>query len=84
MAVILMILLILISFIIGSVEDAIFIEHLFVFLLSMFVGRTLIKKIDPILYSILMSATSALSGIIIVGSMYHEKSFFDLRSFKDF
>lgn len=81
MAVILMILLILISFIIGSVEDAIFIEHLFVFLLSMFVGRTLIKKIDPILYSILMSATSALSGIIIVGSMYHEKSFFDLRSF---
>lgn len=79
-----MLLLMVIAFIIGSIEDAIFIEHLFVFLLSMFVGRTLIKRIDPILYSILMSATSALSGIIIVASMYHEEDFFSWKSFEGY
>lgn len=72
MATILLILLLLMAFFIGSVEDAEFIEHLFVFLLSMFVGRTLVNKTDPILYTVLISAITALSGIIIVGSTTSE------------
>jgi H+-translocating NAD(P) transhydrogenase subunit alpha len=42
---------------------------LFVFVLSMFVGLEIIKKIPPTLHTPLMSGTNAISGIVLVGAL---------------
>lgn len=42
---------------------------LFVFVLSMFVGLEIIKKIPPTLHTPLMSGTNAISGIVVVGAL---------------
>ena len=42
---------------------------LFVFVLSMFVGREIIKKIPPTLHTPLMSGANAISGIVLVGAI---------------
>lgn len=42
---------------------------LFVFVLSMFVGLEIIKKIPPTLHTPLMSGANAISGIALVGAL---------------
>jgi len=43
--------------------------QLYVFILAGFVGFLLISKVPPLLHTPLMSATNAISGISLVGSM---------------
>ncbi len=42
---------------------------LYVFVLAVFVGYQVITKVPPLLHTPLMSATNAISGISLVGSM---------------
>lgn len=42
---------------------------LFVFVLSMFVGLEIIRKIPPTLHTPLMSGANAISGIVLVGAL---------------
>jgi NAD(P) transhydrogenase subunit alpha len=42
---------------------------LFVFVLAMFVGLEIIKKIPPTLHTPLMSGANAISGIVLVGAL---------------
>jgi H+-translocating NAD(P) transhydrogenase subunit alpha len=42
---------------------------LFLFVLSMFVGLEIIKKIPPTLHTPLMSGANAISGIVLVGAL---------------
>ena len=42
---------------------------LFVFVLSMFVGLEIIRKIPPMLHTPLMSGANAISGIVLVGAL---------------
>ena len=46
-----------------------FASHLTVFVLACFVGWYVIWKVTPALHTPLMSATNAISGIIIIGAM---------------
>src|SRR5260221_12693186 len=43
--------------------------ELYVFVLAAFVGYMVITKVPPLLHTPLMSATNAISGISLVGSM---------------
>ena len=43
--------------------------ELYVFVLAAFVGFMVITKVPPLLHTPLMSATNAISGISLVGSM---------------
>ncbi|MEP6990586.1 MAG: NAD(P) transhydrogenase subunit alpha [bacterium] len=43
--------------------------ELYIFLLAAFVGFMIITKVPPLLHTPLMSATNAISGISLVGSM---------------
>ncbi|MFI5256951.1 MAG: NAD(P) transhydrogenase subunit alpha [Gemmatimonadales bacterium] len=43
--------------------------QLYVFVLAAFVGYTIITRVPPLLHTPLMSATNAISGISLVGSM---------------
>lgn len=43
--------------------------ELYVFVLAAFVGYAVITKVPPLLHTPLMSATNAISGISLVGSM---------------
>ena len=43
--------------------------ELYIFLLAGFVGFMVITKVPPLLHTPLMSATNAISGISLVGSM---------------
>ena len=43
--------------------------QLYVFVLAAFVGYMVITKVPPLLHTPLMSATNAISGISLVGSM---------------
>jgi H+-translocating NAD(P) transhydrogenase subunit alpha len=50
--------------------DASFLElGLYIFILSGFLGFHLITRVPPLLHTPLMSATNAISGISLVGSM---------------
>jgi NAD(P) transhydrogenase subunit alpha len=49
-----------------------FVRHLTVFALACFVGWYVIWKVSPSLHTPLMSATNAISGIILVGAMVTE------------
>ena len=42
---------------------------LYVFMLATFVGLEIIRKVSPLLHTPLMSATNAISGISLVGSL---------------
>ncbi len=46
-----------------------FILELYIFVLAGFVGFMVITKVPPLLHTPLMSATNAISGISLVGSM---------------
>lgn len=46
-----------------------FILELYIFVLAGFVGFMVISKVPPLLHTPLMSATNAISGISLVGSM---------------
>src|ERR1051326_6335152 len=43
--------------------------ELYVFMLAAFVGYQVISRVPPLLHTPLMSATSAISGISLVGSL---------------
>jgi H+-translocating NAD(P) transhydrogenase subunit alpha len=45
------------------------IPALYVFMLAAFVGYLVISRVPPLLHSPLMSATNAISGISLVGSL---------------
>jgi NAD(P) transhydrogenase subunit alpha len=42
---------------------------IYVFMLALFVGNQVISKVPPLLHTPLMSATNAISGISLVGSI---------------
>jgi NAD(P) transhydrogenase subunit alpha len=46
-----------------------FVNGLFVFVLAMFAGFEVIRKVPPVLHTPLMSGANAVSGIIIVGAL---------------
>ena len=46
-----------------------FIVQLYVFVLAAFVGFQIISRVPPLLHTPLMSATNAISGISLVGSI---------------
>ncbi|MBI5067613.1 MAG: NAD(P) transhydrogenase subunit alpha [Deltaproteobacteria bacterium] len=50
-------------------ETALQIVELYVFLLAGFVGFLVITRVPPLLHTPLMSATNAISGISLVGSL---------------
>ncbi len=43
--------------------------ELYIFVLAMFVGYQVISRVPPLLHTPLMSATNAISGISLVGSL---------------
>lgn len=45
------------------------IEALYIFMLAAFVGYQVISRVPPLLHTPLMSATNAISGISLVGSI---------------
>src|SRR5687767_401828 len=49
--------------------DAIAVIQLYVFVLAAFVGFQVITRVPPLLHTPLMSATNAISGISLVGSL---------------
>ena len=49
--------------------SATFIIQLYVFVLAAFVGYQIITRVPPLLHTPLMSATNAISGISLVGSL---------------
>src|SRR5512144_1979033 len=49
--------------------SATFVIELYVFVLAVFVGYQVITKVPPLLHTPLMSATNAISGISLVGSL---------------
>jgi len=53
----------------GSVAPASFMMHFTVFVLACFVGWQVIWNVTPALHTPLMSATNAISGIILIGAM---------------
>ena len=46
-----------------------FISSLYVFVLAAFLGYQVISRVPPLLHTPLMSATNAISGISLVGSL---------------
>jgi NAD(P) transhydrogenase subunit alpha len=55
----------------GFVGTEEFLGHLFVFMLSCFVGYMVVWNVTPSLQTPLMSLTNAISGIIVLGGMIH-------------
>jgi len=50
-------------------ENFLFLMHVYVFVLAIFVGFELITKVPPTLHTPLMSGSNAISGITIVGAI---------------
>jgi len=50
-------------------EEYLFLMHVYVFALAIFVGFELITKVPPTLHTPLMSGSNAISGITIVGAI---------------
>ena len=50
-------------------NSEILIEPLYIFALSAFLGYLVISRVPPLLHTPLMSATNAISGISLVGSL---------------
>jgi NAD(P) transhydrogenase subunit alpha len=53
----------------GIMNTEIIISLLYVFVLAAFLGYLVISKVPPLLHTPLMSATNAISGISLVGSI---------------
>ncbi len=60
--------------------NEIIINLLYVFVLAAFLGYLVISKVPPLLHTPLMSATNAISGISLVGSIVLAGSQHDLIS----
>lgn len=45
------------------------INNLFIFLLALFAGFEVIRKVPPTLHTPLMSGTNAISGVILIGAV---------------
>jgi H+-translocating NAD(P) transhydrogenase subunit alpha len=52
-----------------TVNPAVLIASLYVFALAAFLGYQLISRVPPLLHTPLMSATNAISGISLIGSI---------------
>jgi NAD(P) transhydrogenase subunit alpha len=52
-----------------AINPAVLIASLSVFVLAAFLGYQLISRVPPLLHTPLMSATNAISGISLIGSM---------------
>jgi NAD(P) transhydrogenase subunit alpha len=52
-----------------TVNPAVLIASLYVFALAAFLGYQLISRVPPLLHTPLMSATNAISGISLIGSL---------------
>jgi NAD(P) transhydrogenase subunit alpha len=50
-------------------EEYLFLMHVYVFALAIFVGFELITKVPPTLHTPLMSGSNAISGITVVGAI---------------
>ncbi len=50
-------------------DSTLLIIGLYIFMLAAFLGYLLISKVPPLLHTPLMSATNAISGISLVGSL---------------
>ncbi len=59
----------LLVLIIGLFAPASFMQHLIVFVLSVFVGYQVIWSVTPALHTPLMAVTNAISGIIVLGAV---------------
>ena len=53
----------------GSMSASAIIAALYVFVLAAFLGYQVISRVPPLLHTPLMSATNAISGISLVGSI---------------
>ncbi len=52
-----------------SISPAVLMASLYVFALAAFLGYQVISRVPPLLHTPLMSATNAISGISLVGSL---------------
>ena len=66
--------------IVGQYAPTKFMNHLTVFLLSIFVGWQVIWNVSHSLHTPLMSVTNAISGIILLGGILHVGAEFDLKT----
>ncbi|SRR5579884_547268 len=53
----------------NSIPPAVLIASLYVFALAAFLGYQVISRVPPLLHTPLMSATNAISGISLIGSI---------------
>ncbi len=53
----------------GHISPAVLIASLYVFALAAFLGYQVISRVPPLLHTPLMSATNAISGISLIGSL---------------
>ena len=53
----------------GRIPPAVLIASLYVFALAAFLGYQVISRVPPLLHTPLMSATNAISGISLIGSL---------------
>jgi len=58
-------------------NPAVLISSLYVFMLAAFLGYQLISRVPPLLHTPLMSATNAISGISVIGSLVIAGSKYD-------
>jgi proton-translocating NAD(P)+ transhydrogenase subunit alpha len=60
-----------------SLSPAVLIASLYVFALAAFLGYQVISRVPPLLHTPLMSATNAISGISLIGSLVIAGSKYD-------
>jgi NAD(P) transhydrogenase subunit alpha len=53
----------------GNVDPHVLIASFYVFVLAAFLGYQVISRVPPLLHTPLMSATNAISGISLIGSL---------------
>ena len=61
----------------GHIPPAVLIASLYVFALAAFLGYQVISRVPPLLHTPLMSATNAISGISLIGSLVIAGSKYD-------
>jgi H+-translocating NAD(P) transhydrogenase subunit alpha len=61
----------------GHILPAVLIASLYVFALAAFLGYQVISRVPPLLHTPLMSATNAISGISLIGSLVIAGSHYD-------
>ncbi len=66
-----MLIAVLALFGLGKVAPNDFLDHFTVFVLACFVGWQVVWNVTPALHTPLMSVTNAISGIILIGGMFH-------------